>query len=130
MMPTLQQPVDWEQLADEELQRLARLEQLSSSKRWAKYPRPNPFSNMYGYGSTLYKLRGDMDNATLTPNTRKAAAKAYYGILTKVQDSKLMAMRERLIRAAQAQNRYEVAKISAQMKAYAKEDTETGHYDV
>lgn len=129
-MQTQQQPIDWEQLAEEELQRLAKEEQLSSSKRWAKYPRPNPFSNMYGFGSTLYKLKGDMDNETLTPNTRKAAAKAYYAILRKVKDTKLMAMRERLIRAAQSENRYEVARISAQMKDYAGEDKETGHYDV
>jgi anaerobic selenocysteine-containing dehydrogenase len=129
-MQTAQQTIDWEQLADEELQRLAKEEQQSSSKRWAKYERPNPFSNMYGFGSTLYKLKGDMDNETLTPNTRKAAAKAYYEILRKVSDTKLMAFRERLIRAAQSENRYEVAKISAQMKDYAGEDKETGHYDV
>jgi hypothetical protein len=125
-----QQPIDWEQLADEELQRMAKLEQLSSSKRWAKYPRPNPFPELYGYGSTLYKLKGDMENHTLTPITRAEAAKAFYKILRNLQDKKLMKMRVELIDAAKAEDGRAVARISAKMKIHLGEDPETGHYDV
>lgn len=125
----MNQIVDWEQIAEEEQQRLAALEKKSAVKRWAKYPRPNPFTEVYGYGSTLYKLRGDMDNYELTPITRRDAARNYYKILQTVQNKPLMRLRQRLIKATQAGNNLEANKISKQMRFYTKEDQETGMED-
>lgn len=122
------QVIDWEQLEAEELERLARLEQASSLKRWRKYPRPNPFWHAYQYGSTLYKLKGDMDNHTLTPLTRKRAAEAYYKILRNIQDRPLMALRERLSKASQAGDELAIDRITKAIRYHERADLETGLY--
>jgi hypothetical protein len=120
------QLIDWEQLEAEEMQRMAELEKKSAVKRWATYPRPNPFSEAYGYGSTLYKLKGDMNNHELTPITRAAAARNYASILRKINDKPLMALRSRLIRATQAGDITESIKVTKQMRDYLTDDVETG----
>lgn len=125
----MKQVIDWEQLEAEELERLALLEKKSAVKRWAKYPVPNPFTQAYGYGSTLYKLKGDMDNHELTPITRNDAARNYYKIIRNIHDKPLMALRERLIRANQAGDIKAVSNITKQMRDYLKQDQETGMED-
>lgn len=120
---------DWEQLEAEELQRIARLERDESARRWAKYPRPNPFWQAYGFGSTLYKLKGDADNPMLSPLTRKQAHDGVAKIIRQIQDKKLMSLRQRLIRASIAQDERAIAHITQQMRDYTQEDRETGLYE-
>lgn len=128
MSPTPRTEIDWEQFKAEELENIARLEREDSVRRWAKYPRPNPFSQAYGYGSTLYKLKGDMGNSALTPITRKQAAKAYYKILKNIQDKELMSLRQRLMQASRASDELWIHRITQQMRDYLGEDRETGLY--
>lgn len=84
----------------------------------------------HGRHGELTKLNKQRNDFNETHVTRAAADKAHAKIVRQMKDKKLMGMRERLIRAAQAADRYEVAKITAQMKDHTKEDRETGHYGI
>lgn len=84
----------------------------------------------HGRHGELTMLNRTRNDHTRSPITRHAADKAHARIVGQLRDRKLMAMRRRLILASQAGDRYEMARITALMKAYNKEDRETGHYGV
>jgi hypothetical protein len=128
MSSTTLTEIDWEQFEAEELEKLARMELQDSARRWAKYPKPNPFSQAYGYGSTLYKLKGDMDNPRLTPLTRREASKAIAKITRQLKDKQLMGLRERLIKASRAGDEQAIHRITQTMRDYLGEDRESGIY--
>jgi hypothetical protein len=83
-----------------------------------------------GRHGELTRLNRERNDITLSSERRLAADKAHAKIVGQLRDTKLMALRERLIRAAQAGDTVAVAKVTAQMKDYTNEDRETGHYGV
>jgi hypothetical protein len=83
-----------------------------------------------GRHGELMRLNRERNDVTLPKHRRSAAAKAHAKITAQLKDKKLMALRERLIRAAQAGDPVAIAKITAMMKDYAHEDRETGHYGI
>lgn len=78
--------------------------------------------------SQLIGLNRKRNDWTLHRSFRNDADKAYNKIRNQLADKKLVAMRERLTKAAQAGDRYVMAKITAEIKDYMGEDRETGHY--
>ena len=80
----------------------------------------------YGRAGELEKLSRDRNNSDLGPFTRSQADKAHAKIVQQLKDKRLMAMRERLIKAAQANDEPEQHRIQLQMRAYTKEEAETG----
>lgn len=81
---------------------------------------------MHGRAGELAKLNADRNNPVLTKFERSQADKAHRKITEQLKDKKLMSMRSRLIRAAQANDLVEQDKIARSMKAYQHEDQETG----
>lgn len=73
---------------------------------------------MHGRLTTLNKLKADRDNYGLPKIVRKRADDAMKKIIVQLKDRKLMAMRERLIRASLAGDHHEVWKIQNLMKAH------------
>ena len=84
----------------------------------------------HGRHGELTKLNKTRNDRSQRQDVRKAADKAHAKIVAQLRDKKLMRMRHRLIQAAQGDDRYELAKITALMKDHTKEDRETGHYGV
>lgn len=82
--------------------------------------------NEFGRQGELEQLNRDRNNPGLDKYTRKRAEDALKTIIDQLNDRKLMDMRLRLIRAAQAGDLIEQDKIAKQMKAYNHEDLETG----
>lgn len=80
----------------------------------------------YGREGELARLNRDRNNPELGPFTRGFADKSHAKIVKQLKDKKLMAMRERLIKAAQAHDEQEQHKIQLQMRAYTGESAETG----
>lgn len=83
-------------------------------------------SKYHGREGQLTKLKAMMNNDTLSPAKRRAASENFYKIIAQCNDKKLMEMRHRLMKAAQAGDREWVARISAEMRLYLKEDPESG----
>lgn len=81
---------------------------------------------MYGRAGDLAKLNADRNNLHLPDIARLRADKAHAAIMEQLKDKKLMSMRERLINATRAGDQYEARRIELAMKAYRKEDRETG----
>jgi len=81
---------------------------------------------MYGRSGELAQLNRDRNNPHLDRFTRMQADRAHTKIVAQLKDKKLMGMRERLIKATLAGDQYEARKIEQQMRAYTKEDQETG----
>lgn len=81
---------------------------------------------MYGRAGDLAKLNKDRNNPDLPRITRLRADRAHAVIVEQLKDKKLMRMRERLINATRAGDPYEARKIQIAMRAYKKEDQETG----
>lgn len=86
-------------------------------------------SQYYGRTGELEAYRAEMKNFNVPYSRRKAAAQSFYKIIAQCNDKKLMSMRQRLIRAAQAGDREWVGRISFQMKKYLGEDAESGIYE-
>ena len=85
---------------------------------------------MYGRDGELTKLNAVRNDPSKSKWARNEADKAHRAITDQLKDKKLMAMRERLIRASQAGDRVEMARIGALMKDHEGKDTETGHYGI
>lgn len=83
----------------------------------------------YGRASQLDKLKHDMTDYKLSYKSRHAAAKAFAKIVAQCNDSQLMELRQRLIRASQAGDRDAAGKYSYLIKRYLGEDAESGTYD-
>lgn len=81
----------------------------------------------HGRHGELARLNRERGDESLSIARRLQADKAHSKIVSQLRDKKLMALRERLIRAAQAGDREAVARITAQMKDYTKEDRESGY---
>lgn len=81
---------------------------------------------MYGRTGDLAKLNKDRNNPALPKFVRLQADKAHAKIVDQLKDKRLMRMRERLINATRAGDLNEATKIQRQMKAYQKQDQETG----
>lgn len=79
-----------------------------------------------GREGELAMLNRDRNNHELGPFTRMRADRAHARIVKQLKDKKLMAMRERLIKAAKAHDELEQHKIQLQMRAYTGESNETG----
>lgn len=73
---------------------------------------------LHGRLTTLNRLNRDRNNPNLDAFTRNQADKAHKKITEQLKDKKLMALRERLIRAAQAGDKHAVWKISNQMREH------------
>lgn len=86
-------------------------------------------NNAYGYEGALARLNTDRNDLSLRLSQRKAAHKAYEKLQARLQDKRLMAYRERLIRAARAKDERAMALIQQQMRSYLGEDPETGSYE-
>lgn len=80
---------------------------------------------MYGREKQLYQLNKDRNDPTKPMVARKWADAAHRKIVNQLKDRKLMAMRERLIKATRAGDKLEMNKIQAAMKAHEKQDRET-----
>lgn len=80
----------------------------------------------YGWEGTLRKHNHDRNNPDLPFSVRRDADKAYKKIVAQLNDKKLMAMRERLIRAAKAGDAKAQDKIAKCMRDYLGQDLETG----
>lgn len=83
-----------------------------------------------------YGREGQLENLNRVRNSpgkqkwvRRKADEAHTKIARQLKDRKLMAMRERLIKAARAGDALEQAKITQQMRAYEGQDRETGLYE-
>lgn len=69
----------------------------------------------------LKQLGRLINDSSKSKVARRGADKARKNIIAQLKDRKLQLMRERLIRASQANDEYQEWKIANQMKAYAKE---------
>jgi hypothetical protein len=77
-------------------------------------------NQLYGRLTTLNKLRAVRDDGSKPKHVRRGADKSMYKIMAQLKDRKLMAFRERLIKATIAGDKYEVWKIENRMRAYEK----------
>lgn len=84
----------------------------------------------HGRQGELKRYNQERNDFNLPARRRSAANKAHAKIAGQLKDKPLMALRHRLLAAGHAKDDYEIAKITAQMRAYLKEDRETGHYNV
>ncbi len=82
----------------------------------------------FGREGQLAKLNRTRNDYTKSVFVRQMADTTFKKIQRQLEDKKLMAMRERLIKAAEANDEYEMVKIQQQMRAYEGEDMETGSY--
>ena len=82
----------------------------------------------YGWEGALTKLNADRNDYDKPRGVRIAADKAHAKILRNLEDTELMGMRERLIKATQAGDYEAIKRITQQMRAYNHEDQETGQY--
>lgn len=83
---------------------------------------------MYAREGELAKLNRDRNDILLPMSARKDADKAFQKILSQMRDKKLMAMRERLVKAARAGDEEQIHRITLQMRSYSKEPLESGIY--
>lgn len=83
-------------------------------------------SNDHGREGELTKLNSVRNNPDKPDFIRKQADEGHTKIVKQLKDRKLMVMRLRLIRAAQAGDAKEQARIAQAMKAHTGEDRETG----
>ncbi len=83
----------------------------------------------YGREGQLEKLNKTRNDWSKQPWIRRKADETYRKIVAQIQDKKLMAMRERLIKASLAGDARAQALIQMQMKHYLGEDPETGLYE-
>ena len=70
----------------------------------------------------LAELKDEMDDPNAPLINRKLAAKTYKKIMAQIHDATLAAMRERLTKASDNKDRYEVWKIRNQIKDYLGEE--------
>ncbi len=83
----------------------------------------------YGREGQLENLNKVRNDPTKQRWVRRSADRAHARIRDQLKDRKLMAMRERLIKAARAGDAKEQAKIQQQMRDYEGHDKETGLYE-
>ncbi len=81
---------------------------------------------MHGRDGELAQLNKDRNDSSLSKFVRSQADKAHNKISEQMKDQKLMRMRLELINAARAQDNVAQDKIQKRMRAYTKEDRETG----
>jgi hypothetical protein len=81
---------------------------------------------MYGRNGDLKKLNNDRNNSSLSRLVRYRANEAHAKIVKQLKDTKLMALRLRLIRATRAGNMEISSRIQLQMRDHLKQDKETG----
>lgn len=81
-------------------------------------------NHLHGRLTTLMKLNEDRNNPELGAFTRLSADKAHYKISQQLKDKKLMSLRERLIKASQAGDKYEMWKISNLMYQHEGKEVE------
>ena len=84
----------------------------------------------YGRHGELKRYTDDMNNKALPAWKRYRADKARQTVWQQLKDGRLMRLRERLIRASQAGDDIEVARIGLQMQDYLQQDRESGIYEV
>lgn len=70
----------------------------------------------------LLELKEDMADESIPLGERRKAYRAYCEIQAQLKDKKLAAMRERLAKAQDVSDRYEVWKIRNQIKDYLGEE--------
>lgn len=70
----------------------------------------------------LQRLQAVIDNPNKSKYARQAADKAKKDIIRQMKDKKLVHLRERLIRAAQALDEHEEWKIANEIKDYMKKE--------
>ncbi len=83
----------------------------------------------HGREGELAKLNSVRNDPTKPNWLRANADKNHAKIVAQLKDKKLMLMRERLIKAAQAGDAPAQARIQMEMRYYLGEDTETGLYE-
>lgn len=81
---------------------------------------------MYGRAGELERLNRDRNNPKLSKFQRKMADEAHANIVRQMKNKPLMRMRLRLINATRAGDLYVSGKIQEAMKAYQRQDRETG----
>lgn len=81
---------------------------------------------MYGRTSDLARLNRDRNNTHLPKVVRNRADKAHAKIVEQLKDRKLMGLRARLMKATKAGDMDVARKIEMEMRAYLKDDQETG----
>jgi hypothetical protein len=86
-------------------------------------------SRAYGWEGTLERLNVTRNDWSEPAHIRRAADRNYRKIVSKLADRKLMALRERLIKATQAKDERSVILITQQIRYYEHEDQETGLYE-
>lgn len=86
------------------------------------------YTHCYGREGQLGRLNRERNDYNLPYHRRHAANKTLAKIIKQCSDKRLMAMRERLIKATQAGDYFEAGKIGQQMRAYLGEDLESGVY--
>lgn len=83
-------------------------------------------TNEYGRAGDLAKLNAVRNDPTKSKFVRNQADNSHRVIVEQLKDRKLMGLREQLIKAARAGDLEAQDRIARQMKAYSKEDQETG----
>lgn len=83
----------------------------------------------WGWEGSLERFNKERNDVTLPAKRRYLADKARKKIMAKMEDKKLMAMRERLIKASKAGDERAVIQITKEIRWYSGEDTETGMYE-
>lgn len=79
---------------------------------------------LYGRYTTLNDLKKRRDDTTKPYFIRERAARAMNEIIEQLKDKKLMALRERLIKAARAGDKHEEWKIANLMREHEGRETE------
>lgn len=81
---------------------------------------------MYGRGEQLATLKQRYNDPTVPRFARKRAHMAYWRIVRQLKDRRLMGLRSQLIRASLAQDGAQVDKITRRIRAYEKQERESG----
>jgi len=81
---------------------------------------------MYGRTGDLERLNKDRNDFSLSRFVRLRADMAHREITNQIKDTKLMSLREQLIRAAKAHDSEAEQRIQRQMRQHTGEDKETG----
>ncbi len=77
----------------------------------------------------LDRLNRDRNDYTKHPFTRLQADRAHRAIVEQLNDKKLCGLRDRLRKAALANDERELVKIQQAIRAHLGEDRETGSYE-
>lgn len=83
----------------------------------------------HGWEGILLRNAQAKNDYTQPRHIRNAADRAIKKIERQLADKRLMGMRERLMKATSAHDESEIIKITKSMRAYNKEDQETGLYE-